>query len=333
MEVFKNYVEFMFKDLPQNERINQAKYELLQKMKNRFNEYVKSGKSENESVSVVISEFNDLQKVAVELGIVDLLKQKETSENDKKENAFNFASQNEPLKQSKPVEKRKITTDIVESFIQARKKVGIMLSTGVAFFILCVCGPILSDAFGINEVIGVFCMFLFIAIGVLLCIFSNFQMEDLSFLKTDPCSLDEEAKQFVKQKKRENLKVFQIMIAIGVLLCTLSIFPPMFLKYNSDVGAALLFVFVAIGVFVIIYAYVIQNSYKKLLLLDENYISQETEPKNKRFQKINSVYWQSVTCIYLIVSFITHRWDISWLLWPIAAVAFTLLKIIFSDEE
>ena len=29
MEVFKNYVEFMFKDLPQEERVNQAKYELL----------------------------------------------------------------------------------------------------------------------------------------------------------------------------------------------------------------------------------------------------------------------------------------------------------------
>ena len=136
MEVFKNYVEFMFKDFPQEERVNQSKNELLQKMENRFNEYVKSGKSENESVSVVISEFNDLQKIAVEFGIVDLLSSNRNTENAKSENAFNFASQNEPLKQSKPVEKRKITTDIVESFIQARKKVGIMLSTGVAFFIL-----------------------------------------------------------------------------------------------------------------------------------------------------------------------------------------------------
>lgn len=25
MDVFKNYIEFMFKDLPQNERLNQAK--------------------------------------------------------------------------------------------------------------------------------------------------------------------------------------------------------------------------------------------------------------------------------------------------------------------
>ena len=333
MDVLKNYIEFMFKDLPQNERVNQAKNELLQIMENRFNEYVRSGKSENESVSLVISEFNDLQKVAVDLGIVDLLNSNGTTENAKKENAFNFASQYESAKQAKPVEKRKITAEIVESFIQARKKVGIMLSTGVALFILCVCGPILSDAFGISEVAGVFCMFLFIAVGVLLCIFSNFQMEDLAFLKNEPCSLDEEVKQSVKQKKRENLKVFQIMIAIGVLLCTLSIFPTMFLKYNSDVGAALLFVFVAAGVFLIIYANVIQNSYKKLLSLEENYIPQETEPKNKKFQKINSVYWQSVTCIYLVVSFVTHRWDISWLLWPIAAVAFTLLKVIFSDEE
>lgn len=333
MDIFKNYVDFMFKNLPQEERVNQAKNELLTRMDNRFNELVRSGKSENESVSVVISEFNDLQKIAVEFGIVDLLSSNRDTENTKSENAFNFASQNEPLKQSKPVEKRKITTDIVESFFQARKKVGIMLASGVALFIMCVCGPILTDAFGISEVTGVFCMFLFIAAGVLLCIFSSFQMEDLSFLKNEPCSLENEAKEFIKQKKRENLKVFQIMISIGVLLCTLSIFPPMFLKYNSDFGAALLFVFVAAGVFLIIYANVIKNSYTKLLALEENYIPQMTEHKNKKFQKINGVYWQSVTCIYLVVSFVTHRWDISWLLWPVAAVAFTLLKVIFSDEE
>ena len=73
MEIFKNYVDFMFKDLSQEERVNQAKNELLKRMDNRFNELVRNGKSENESVSVVISEFNDLQKIAVEFGIVDLL--------------------------------------------------------------------------------------------------------------------------------------------------------------------------------------------------------------------------------------------------------------------
>ena len=333
MDVFKNYVDFMFKDLLQNERVNQAKSELLQKMEKRFNEYVRSGKTENESVSLVISEHNDLQKVAVDLGIIDLMKSNQNGENAKTENAYNFASQNEPLKQAKPVEKRKITTEIVESFIQARKKVGIMVSSGVALFILCVCGPILCDAFGISEVAGVFSMFLFIAVGVLLCIFSNFQLEDLSFIKEEPCTLEEEAKNFVVQEKRKNLKFYQLMIAIGVLLCTISIFPPMLLKYNSDFGASLLFVFVAAGVFLIIYANVIQNSYKKMLTLEENYIPQNTEHQNKKLHKISGVYWQSVTCLYLIISFVTHRWDITWLIWPIAAVAQTLLKVIFSDDE
>ena len=99
MDIFKNYVDFMFKDLPQEERVNQAKNELLTRMDNRFNELVRSVKPENESVSVVISEFNDLQKIAVEFGIVDLLSSNINTENAKSENAFNFASQNEPLKQ------------------------------------------------------------------------------------------------------------------------------------------------------------------------------------------------------------------------------------------
>ena len=88
MDIFKNYVDFMFKDLPQEERVNQAKNELLKRMDNRFNELVRNGKSENESVSVVISEFNDLQKIAVEFGIVDLLSSNRDTENAKSERNF-----------------------------------------------------------------------------------------------------------------------------------------------------------------------------------------------------------------------------------------------------
>ncbi|MBR5116296.1 MAG: hypothetical protein IK096_04445 [Lachnospiraceae bacterium] len=41
---------------------------------------------------------------------------------------------------------------------------------------------------------------------------------------------------------------------------------------------------------------------------------------------ILSVYWQTVTCIYLCWSFLTFRWWITWIIWPLAAVLHSVLK-------
>lgn len=335
MEVFDNYVEFMFKDLPQNERILTAKQELLQKMAQKFENHKKSGKTESEAVSLVISEYNDLQKVAVDLGIVDLLPsaQSEPSQTktEGKESVYydgpftsNSSSENE--------EKRKISVEIAEQFINARKKIGIMRSVGIACFILCLCGPILFSTVIGNDVAGVFTMFLLIAAGVLLCIFSNYQLEDLSFLKTENCTLEEETQKYLKEQKHNNLKYYQFLVAAGVLLCTASIFPPMIMTKHSEISAALLFVFVAAGVFLIVFASTIQNSYKILLNIESNYVP-EQKPCNKKIEKINSVYWQTVCCIYLVFSFITHRWDVSWLIWPVGAVVYALLKVVFTGDD
>ena len=43
-------------------------------------------------------------------------------------------------------------------------------------------------------------------------------------------------------------------------------------------------------------------------------------PDSQVAQDILSLFWPTVTCIYLIWSFLTFRWYISWIIWPIAAV-------------
>ena len=54
---------------------------------------------------------------------------------------------------------------------------------------------------------------------------------------------------------------------------------------------------------------------------------------NKVLDSIMSVYWPTVTCLYLIYSFITFDWYISWIIWPIAAVVRGLILGIFFEEE
>lgn len=320
MEVLENYVDFLFKDLPQCERISVAKQELLCKIQKKYEECVKNGKSESEAVGFVISEYKDLKSAAIDLGIADFFKSEEQSNSNKCENANNAN-----------VQKQKITTEIVHKFLDDGKKTGLMRAVGIALFILSVCPLILFNFLHINEIAGVFFMFLFIAAGVLLCVFSNSSDENLLFLKTESCVLQEDSKNYLKEKKHKNLKTYQISISAGVLLFVASIFPMMIMNAANEIAVILFFVFIATGVCLIVYASTIQNNIKKLLNIESNISNVSTD--DKKSGKMKSVYWQTVTCIYLVLSFLTYRWDISWLIWPIAAVGFTLLKTVFSDDR
>lgn len=320
MEILKNYIDFLFKDLPQCERISVAKQELLCKIQKKYDECVKNGKSESEAISIAISEYKDLKSAAIDLGIADFLKSEEQSNSNKFENTNSTNTQ-----------KQKITTEIVHKFLDAGKKKGLMRSVGIALFILCVCPLILFNFLQINEIAGVFFMFLFIAVGILLCVFSNFSDENLSFLKTESCVLQEDSKNYLKEKKYENLKMYQIFISVGVLLLVASIFP-MIMNAAREIAIILFFVFIAIGVCLIVYASTIQNNFKELLNIENICVSNKSTD-NKKSATIKSVYWQTVTCIYLVLSFLTYRWDISWLIWPIAAVGFSLLKNVFSNDS
>ena len=76
METIKNYLETMFKNLPQTEKVLKAKSELLQMMEDKYTELVNQGKSENEAIGTVIAEFGNLEELAGDLGIAEVLQEK-----------------------------------------------------------------------------------------------------------------------------------------------------------------------------------------------------------------------------------------------------------------
>ena len=43
---------------------------------------------------------------------------------------------------------------------------------------------------------------------------------------------------------------------------------------------------------------------------------------------VASIYWPAAVVIYLLWSFIFDAWDISWILWPVAAVAFAIFATV-----
>lgn len=54
---------------------------------------------------------------------------------------------------------------------------------------------------------------------------------------------------------------------------------------------------------------------------------------NRVLDSFMSVFWLTITCIYLCWSFLTYDWYITWIIWPIAAVVKGMIEGIFFDKE
>ena len=74
----------------------------------------------------------------------------------------------------------------------------------------------------------------------------------------------------------------------------------------------------------------------------ENYSAAEEKRKakdedevhygNKYVGAIMDVFWPTVTCIYLIWSFLSFNWGFTWIIWPVAAVVKKIIENIWGEE-
>lgn len=267
MNAIRNYLDNMFRNLPNTEAVRRAKSELLQMMEDKYEELISEGKTENEAVGIVISEFGNLDELADSLGISEAV-----TEN--------------------PVEdKPMLSMDRVKEYLSMNNTRAILTPLGIALCILSVVSPILAyilpDAL---DVIGAGGMFGIIAIAVGLFIFSGIKSKEFAEVKNKECSLSIEGAEYVRNERRGFKNSYGLMSSFGIGLCILSFLNPILLDkipfINSNVGAAMMFVFVALGVFLITSANTRMNGYDRLLALNESgKMSEEFVPKSDR--KVN----------------------------------------------
>ena len=67
------------------------------------------------------------------------------------------------------------------------------------------------------------------------------------------------------------------------------------------------------------------------MLLEEGEHSRENKRLMQRSQPIAGIYWSLVTAGYLAYSFITMRWDRSWIVWPVAGVLYGVVVLVFGS--
>lgn len=314
METIKNYLESMFRGLPLTEKVMKAKSELLQMMEDKYTELIRSGKTENEAVGEVIQNFGNLEDLADDLGIKDILHQTKYSD----------------------VQRRKLSFEEVTEFIEKVKRASAIRAAGIMLCIMCVIFPIMVDAMHANEIMGIVGMFLCVGLGVVLIVGSSSLTEQWRFIKQEPCSIDAVSIDYVKNRQRDFMPSYSVMHSVGILLCVLCFIPAVIFDefgghFWDNFSGAMLFVFVGFGVFLIVFSNSVKTTYSRLLGLNDRTEFEESDEKkvekikNPTVRAIMTCYWPIITCIYLCVSFMTFQWHMTWLIWPIAAALFSVV--------
>lgn len=319
METIKNYLEAMFANMPNTEEVRKAKAELLQMMEDKYNELRNDGVSENNAVGTVIAEFGNLDDLAEDLGLTKEIDEvKEREQEDKR---------------------RFVSMDEVKAFLSFEVKSALAVAIGVMLCICSVIFPILSDYIG-TEKFGMIGFFLCIAIAVGLFVFNGNLSSDWSYLKRESCMIDMGTAEYVKERKRSFKQTKALYLTIGVLLCAFCWLPIAITEY--DHMAAVLFAMVGVGVFLIIYASSIDGSFERILRInDKSTISgtygdddeENVVYVNKGAKAIMEVFWPTVLCIYLAVSFYTFNWGTTWIIWPVAGLIRRVLVILLTEED
>ena len=267
MDTIRIYLENMFANFPKTDEVLRAKEELLSMMEDKYNELIADGKPDNEAVGVIISEFGNLDEIAQSLG---LYKATEGEEDDVTEKVG-----------------RHVNIEEARDFIVEYGFSRFLLSIGIGLCIVSVVPPIFADElaklFAITAVskltlaFAMIGLFVFVAMGVGLIVLSSARKKEWKFLKEEPCYIDDMTKEYVKGELSSNQITKGITLAMGIVLCSLSVMPAVVLPIlfnnefiNEGLAPSLLFIMAGIGVFFIVNASGKTGACRRLLHLGED---------------------------------------------------------------
>lgn len=312
MEIILNYLDSMFAQLPDTDEVRKAKGEMASMMEDKYTELKAEGRSENEAIGIVISEFGNMEELIRELGI-------------REKSAPSIAIHEERAEPSLKINLNQCK-EYMDDMRQYAKKIGI----GV---MLCICSPIILINSGVRTeaaaptAVSLVILFAMIAAAVVLFILNGVSMSKYEYLQQEVFELEPGAKTVFEKLQQEGKPIFGRKVAMGVACLFIGLIPVVVAGLVFDesqvakIGAAvsILLIFVAIGVYILITAGMTYGCYNVLLQKGDYTVERK---KNKLIDKVAAIYWPVVVAIYLAYSFLTSDWGRSWIIWPVAGVLF-----------
>lgn len=328
MEAIKTYLESMFARLPNTPEVWKAKDELLQMMEDRYSDLIQEGKNPNEAVGAVIAEFGNLDEVAESLGIETVVRHNQIED------------------------QPEFTLEDAEKMIKDRSRISFLRGLAVFLFIISPVGFILFDSLEASGFLltgGLLFMFACIAAGVGLLVFNSVIDSKWHDIRKIPFRIDYMTASEIYDQKEEYRVKHALFKAIGIILIVISFVPAAVIDelrlpevIENVVGGSSLLILVGIGVLMLIYTSGRNSTYDEILRMNDrstiagSYVPESDETitySNETLAEVMSVYWHTVTCIYLIWSFLTFHWWITWIIWPVAAIIRGLINSAFGTKE
>lgn len=197
---------------------------------------------------------------------------------------------------------------------------------------LCILSPVPLIVLGTmtedHILIGFSLVLLLVLVAIAVYLFVNYGLHEshMQHLEKESFETEYGVSGMVRERREQYEPTFTRNIAIGVVLCILSVIPTIMAgvmeeeDYMSGISVGLLLIIVSIGVNILIRAGMIKSSYDTLLQEGEYTI--EEKHLKKKTDAFSGAYWCLMVAIYLGWSFWTNNWKFTWIIWPVAGVLY-----------
>lgn len=250
----------------------------------------------------------------------------------------------EPLNEYVETKTIKVSMEEANQYLDMKSKGSRIVANATS---LCILSPVPLIVLGTmtedHILIGFSLVLLLVLVAIAVYLFVNYGIRDafMQHLEKESFETEYGVSGMVRERRKQYEPTFTRNIAIGVVLCILSVIPTIMAgvmeveDYMSGISVGLLLIIVSIGVNILIRAGMIKSSYDTLL--QEGEYTKEEKHLKKKTDSFSGAYWCLIVAIYLGWSFWTNNWKMTWIIWPVAGVLYAavlgIVKMIIGDRE
>jgi hypothetical protein len=317
-------------------------------MEEKYQELKTLGRSENEAIGAVISEFGNVEELFAEMGMAQEVPAPAPAPAPAFAPAPATAHTHEQCDTWPHLQLSQIQ-EIKQAWWASSKGIGfgtLLVLLGVAVMValndifarFTLFAPDTSveafewaylDSAPIDSaLLSMIAFFIFLVPAVGLFVFYGIKISRYQFLEKGEFYLDKGLRPSLEAEFKQVQETSTIKIVAGTVLCVGSVLVMFiistFMLYG--VGVSIMLALIGIAVYLFITGGMQRDIYDRFLRKGEY------EPKNMKLElimnTIASVYWPLIVVVYLVWSFMWSAWGISWIIWPIAGLLFGALSAI-----
>ena len=234
---------------------------------------------------------------------------------------------------------RQVTMEEANAFLGHNERAARVISTGV---MICILSPVIlillsglaeAGKIAVNETIaemgGTIIVLVMVASAVGMFLMTGMRGKQYEYLESIDIDTAYGVSGMAKERRAQYAEKHSRLLIVGIMLCIIAAIPMLILAMsgysnNTDVlpiiGVDAMLITVAVGVKMIVLTSIRQEGFDKLL--EEG----DYTRLNKKAGKYDGIYWGIALAVYLGWSFVTNRWETTWIVWPIAGVLFVVYR-------